>query len=133
MTDCLVIKISELADKLGLSKSTVKRWVDRGLLPEPVTHSELFKSKGGGTEEMFWFKDDIDAWLDKLRNVQIRLQQQQQNEPLTGYMGYSTGKISFDIGKSLNRVVIPGMEELPDLTGSEFRDIKDWLRNLNNE
>jgi len=57
MAECRVIKISELADMLKLSKTTLKRWVDKGRLPIPVTRTPSFQATGGGTEEMFWIKD----------------------------------------------------------------------------
>lgn len=126
MPECLVIKISELAEMLGRSKITLKRWIDKGILPVPATNSPLFQSKGGGTEEIFWFKEDILNWISAVRKTQIRAPQE---SPQAGYMGYSGGKISFDIDNILQHEI----EALPNLNNAEYRDITDRIKKLNNE
>ena len=130
MAECQVIKISELAEMLKLSKTTLKRWVDKGRLPIPVTRTPSFQAAGGGTEEMFWIKEDIISLIEQWRAEQklyVKPQPQKQ------YMDYNTGKMSFDIGMSLNSMLEQEMEALPDLNSEEYIDITDRIRNLSNE
>lgn len=126
MPACLIIKISELAEMLGKSKTTLKRWIDKGILPVPATHSPIFQSKGGGTEEIFWFKEDIIKWILSVREAQM---QTPQGSLQTEYMRYNTGKISFDIGKMIQQE----MEALPNLNSEKYINITDRIKNLNNE
>lgn len=129
MPECLVIKISELAEMLGRSKITLKRWIDKGILPVPATNSPLFQSKGGGTEEIFWFKEDILNWISAVRKTQMR---PPQESPQTGYMGYNTGNTKSGKGETLAEMLDRIIEDVPNFNNEEYIYLENKIRLLNN-
>jgi prophage regulatory protein len=55
MTTVLIIKPQELAQQLGMSKSSLWRWQKAGILPEPIKF---------GNRVLGWRKATILQWLD---------------------------------------------------------------------
>lgn len=52
-----LIRISEVCELVGTSRSTIYRWVSEGTFPEPVRISE---------KAIRWKVDEIEAWRDAL-------------------------------------------------------------------
>lgn len=129
MPACLIIKISELAEMLGKSKTTLKRWIEKGILPVPATNSPLFQSKGGGTEEIFWFKEDILNWISTVRKTQMR---SPQESPQAGYMGYNTGNTKSGKGETLAEMLDRIIEDVPNFNNEEYIYLENKIRSLNN-
>jgi predicted DNA-binding transcriptional regulator AlpA len=57
MSDGLVA-LGDIARMAGANIETVKKWADRGQLPEPVA-----VTSGG----RIWFRSDVEAWLTQER------------------------------------------------------------------
>lgn len=53
-----LLKVSELADFLGVAPSTIYRWLEMGKLPKPF---EI------GEKAVRWRKSEIDLWLEENR------------------------------------------------------------------
>ena len=49
-----LLRISQVQDRTGLSRSTIRRWVARGLFPQPVKLGE---------NVVGWIEAEIDAWI----------------------------------------------------------------------
>ena len=53
------VKIGELADKFGVSKSTIYKWVNERSFPKPIVFGEAKKNT-----TVRWLETDIQEWLD---------------------------------------------------------------------
>ena len=49
-----LLRISQVQDRTGLSRSTIRRWVARGLFPQPIKLGE---------NVVGWIEAEIDAWI----------------------------------------------------------------------
>ena len=49
-----LLRMSEVQDRTGLSRSTIRRWVARGLFPQPIKLGE---------NVVGWIEAEIDAWI----------------------------------------------------------------------
>ncbi|MCY4645352.1 MAG: AlpA family transcriptional regulator [Gammaproteobacteria bacterium] len=49
-----LLRMSQVQDRTGLSRSTIRRWVARGLFPRPVKLGE---------NVVGWIEAEIDAWI----------------------------------------------------------------------
>lgn len=57
-SDDRLLKVSELAKFLGVSQSTVYRWLDAGKLPQPFDLGEA---------AVRWRLSEVEAWLEEQR------------------------------------------------------------------
>lgn len=48
------LRMSEVQARTGLSRSTIRRWVDRGLFPAPISLGERVVG---------WIEAEIEAWM----------------------------------------------------------------------
>jgi prophage regulatory protein len=55
-SDDRMLKVSELAEFLGVAPSTIYRWLERGKLPQPY---EI------GESAVRWRKSEIETWLEE--------------------------------------------------------------------
>tara|TARA_Y100000114_G_scaffold155082_1_gene178456 strand:+ start:1315 stop:1503 length:189 start_codon:yes stop_codon:yes gene_type:complete len=53
-----MLKVSELAEFLGVAPSTIYRWVDAGKLPRPYDI---------GDAAVRWRMSEVEAWLEETR------------------------------------------------------------------
>jgi prophage regulatory protein len=61
-----MLRVSDIADWLNVSKSTVYKWVKEGNFPEPIILGE-----GDRSAASRWPLEDVQAWLDsRPRGVQ---------------------------------------------------------------
>ena len=49
-----LLRMSQVQDRTGLSRSTIRRWVARGLFPQPIKLGE---------NVVGWIEAEIDAWI----------------------------------------------------------------------
>ena len=49
-----LLRMSEVQARTGLSRSTIRRWVARGLFPQPIKLGE---------NVVGWIEAEIDAWI----------------------------------------------------------------------
>ena len=52
--------VQEAADYFGVSYNTFKKLVARGQAPKPI--------KIDGLNRTIWYREQLDAWMDKLRD-----------------------------------------------------------------
>jgi len=57
-SDDRLLNLSELAEFLGVARSTIYRWIDCGKLPQPF---DL------GDSAVRWRKSEIEKWLEEQR------------------------------------------------------------------
>jgi prophage regulatory protein len=60
MNNIKIIRWKELHTKIGMSRSTIDRWIKVGNFPPKI---KLSKNSIG------WLLSDVDAWLEKIRLV----------------------------------------------------------------
>jgi len=53
------IKIGDLIEILGVSRSTIYKWVSEGYFPEPVHFGDARKNS-----TMRWVQQEVDNWLE---------------------------------------------------------------------
>lgn len=51
-----VSRIQDVTEQLGISKMTLRRWVEDGKFPRPIRL---------GPNSIAWLNDEIDAWLEE--------------------------------------------------------------------
>ncbi len=49
-----LLRMSQVRDRTGLSRSTIRRWVAQGLFPQPIKLGE---------NVVGWIEAEIDAWI----------------------------------------------------------------------
>ena len=49
-----LLRMSQVQNRTGLSRSTIRRWVARGLFPQPIKLGE---------NVVGWIEAEIDAWI----------------------------------------------------------------------
>ncbi|OIN83813.1 helix-turn-helix transcriptional regulator [Francisella sp. TX07-6608] len=57
-----IMRIKEVVEVTGVSRSTIYRWVDKGIFPKYV---KLSPTSTG------WYAEDINNWLESLRNSEV--------------------------------------------------------------
>jgi predicted DNA-binding transcriptional regulator AlpA len=57
-----LISLNEVMRRIQRSRSTLYRWIDRGIFPRQA-------KKDGGTTSALWFADEVDAFIAALRNA----------------------------------------------------------------
>jgi predicted DNA-binding transcriptional regulator AlpA len=57
-----LIGLKEVMRRVQRSRSTIYRWIDRGIFPRQA-------NKGTGTTSALWFSDEVDAFIEKLRDT----------------------------------------------------------------
>ena len=61
-----MLRVSEIADWLNVSKTTIYKWVKDGNFPEPIILGE-----GDRSAASRWLKEEVDLWLQsRTRGVQ---------------------------------------------------------------
>jgi prophage regulatory protein len=61
-----MLRVSEIADWLNVSKTTIYKWVKDGNFPEPIILGE-----GDRSAASRWLKEEVDLWLQsRPRGVQ---------------------------------------------------------------
>jgi prophage regulatory protein len=61
-----MLRVSEIADWLNVSKTTIYKWVKDGNFPEPIILGE-----GDRSAASRWLKEEVDLWLEsRPRGVQ---------------------------------------------------------------
>lgn len=60
----LIMRKAELAEKLGVSSTTIWRWVNEGELPKPITL---------GPRIIGWEVTVIEQWLESKRTQEVKL------------------------------------------------------------
>ena len=53
-----MLRVSEIADWLNVSKTTIYKWVKDGNFPEPIILGE-----GDRSAASRWLKEEVDLWL----------------------------------------------------------------------
>ena len=54
------VKIGEIAEKLGVSRSTIYKWVEEKNFPSPVVFGDAKKNS-----TVRWLGTDIQEWIDQ--------------------------------------------------------------------
>lgn len=58
-----ILRWKDVVEKVGASKSSIRRWIDSGDFPPPM---KLGGSKG---RAVGWRTEDIDRWIDGLSSA----------------------------------------------------------------
>lgn len=61
-SNSLIIRPNQLAQELGVSKTTIWRWRQQGEIPHPITF---------GPRLVGWERAEIKKWLKRKRNMEI--------------------------------------------------------------
>lgn len=57
------LRVKDIQTMLGVSKSTIYRWMDERSFPAPIKFS---------AKAVRWKSDDIDQWIDHVANMEKR-------------------------------------------------------------
>ncbi len=58
---CRILRLPEVLERTGLSRSTLFRRMRAGEFPQSV------KLGGASSRAVGWFEDEVDAWMDGLK------------------------------------------------------------------
>lgn len=61
-TNRKILRINEVVEMVGMSKSTIYRWIDKGQFPKYV--------KLGATSTG-WYSDHIESWINSLNDSEV--------------------------------------------------------------
>lgn len=68
-----VITMKELKEILGKERTTIWRWMKKGILPPPLNHKAGFAGKIGRTSELFWNRAEMNKVLRQLGVIQTKV------------------------------------------------------------
>ncbi|MBQ0054627.1 MAG: helix-turn-helix domain-containing protein [Synergistaceae bacterium] len=60
----IFIRLNEVSELLGVSKSTIKRWIKRGVFIQPCNYKLPNVCK---STPLFFFKSDLNRWIASLK------------------------------------------------------------------
>ncbi|MCD7875698.1 MAG: hypothetical protein LUH49_01810 [Cloacibacillus porcorum] len=63
----------ELKEILGKERTTIWRWMKKGILPPPLNHQTGFAGKIGRTSELFWNRAEMNKVLRQLGVIQTKV------------------------------------------------------------
>ena len=61
LSDDKFLKVGELAEKLGVSQTTIYRWVEDGHFPRPMVLGPETESKNSSIR---WSWSEVETWLE---------------------------------------------------------------------
>ena len=68
-----VITMKELKEILGKERTTIWRWMKKGILPPPLNHKAGLAGKIGRTSELFWNRAEMNKVLRQLGVIQTKV------------------------------------------------------------
>ncbi len=82
MTGLRIVRVAQAAQLLGVSRSTLWRWVRDGLMPRPIRLGPVARG---------WNQTDLERWLSERTHGAVRPERTSEETKLAGTLAKQAG------------------------------------------